>query len=173
MFWFMSIIYTYAHIQYFLLFNVLFCLLDYAPGAWWFKVICSWNWDWRAATSRCCWCKPASTTNLIWSKFNLFTWIVPLFEMLLTFWRFMCLSIFGFSLIVLSWSLQLKDLMVQLLAKQRLSHGDVQAFGTPRRLVVRLEILSPYALAIYWFYFSTQAFSCWGRTFYILLGAST
>ncbi|KAH0980588.1 hypothetical protein GBA52_007765 [Prunus armeniaca] len=38
-------------------------------------------------------------------------------------------------------SQQLKDLMVQLLAKQRLSHGDVQAFGTPRRLVVSVENL--------------------------------
>lgn len=35
-------------------------------------------------------------------------------------------------------SLQLKDLMLQLLNKQKLSHGEVQAFGTPRRLVVQL-----------------------------------
>lgn len=35
-------------------------------------------------------------------------------------------------------SVQLKDLMMQLLNKQRLSHGEVQAFGTPRRLVVCL-----------------------------------
>ncbi|XP_050386731.1 glycine--tRNA ligase, chloroplastic/mitochondrial 2 isoform X2 [Argentina anserina] len=33
-------------------------------------------------------------------------------------------------------SQQLKDLIVQLLAKQRLGHGEVQAFSTPRRLVV-------------------------------------
>ncbi|XP_028790391.1 glycine--tRNA ligase, chloroplastic/mitochondrial 2, partial [Neltuma alba] len=32
-------------------------------------------------------------------------------------------------------SKQLKDLMLQLLEKQRLDHGEVQAFGTPRRLV--------------------------------------
>lgn len=41
-------------------------------------------------------------------------------------------------LTVLSWSLQLKDLVLQLLEKQRLSHGEVRAFGTPRRLVVWL-----------------------------------
>ncbi|XP_057549240.1 glycine--tRNA ligase, chloroplastic/mitochondrial 2 isoform X2 [Amaranthus tricolor] len=34
---------------------------------------------------------------------------------------------------------QLKDLIVQLLAKQRLSHLEVQAFGTPRRLVVCID----------------------------------
>ncbi|KAL2319880.1 hypothetical protein Fmac_028849 [Flemingia macrophylla] len=33
-------------------------------------------------------------------------------------------------------SKQLKDLVVQLLERQRLKHGEVQAFGTPRRLVV-------------------------------------
>ncbi|GMN55645.1 hypothetical protein TIFTF001_024757 [Ficus carica] len=38
-------------------------------------------------------------------------------------------------------SQQLKDLMLQLLDKQRLSHGEVQAFGTPRRLVVFVENL--------------------------------
>ncbi|XP_059633828.1 glycine--tRNA ligase, chloroplastic/mitochondrial 2 isoform X2 [Cornus florida] len=38
---------------------------------------------------------------------------------------------------------QLKDLIVQLLEKQRLGHGEVQAFGTPRRLVVRVESLCP------------------------------
>ncbi|KAJ6679328.1 GLYCYL-TRNA SYNTHETASE [Salix purpurea] len=37
---------------------------------------------------------------------------------------------------------QLKDIVLQLLEKQRLSHGDVQAFGTPRRLVVCVESLS-------------------------------
>ncbi|CAK7347749.1 unnamed protein product [Dovyalis caffra] len=37
---------------------------------------------------------------------------------------------------------QLKDLVLQLLGKQRLSHGEVQAFGTPRRLVVCVESLS-------------------------------
>ncbi|CAO2824626.1 unnamed protein product [Amaranthus hypochondriacus] len=37
---------------------------------------------------------------------------------------------------------QLKDLIVQLLAKQRLSHLEVQAFGTPRRLVVCVDGLS-------------------------------
>lgn len=35
--------------------------------------------------------------------------------------------------------LQLKDLVKQLLGKQRLSHGDVHTSGTPRRLVVRLD----------------------------------
>ncbi|EEF50248.1 glycine--tRNA ligase, chloroplastic/mitochondrial 2 isoform X2 [Ricinus communis] len=39
-------------------------------------------------------------------------------------------------------SQQLKDLVVQLLEKQRLRHGEVQAFGTPRRLVVCVESLS-------------------------------
>ncbi|KAF4352085.1 hypothetical protein F8388_000777 [Cannabis sativa] len=38
-------------------------------------------------------------------------------------------------------SQQLKDLMRQLLDKQRLSHGEVQAFGTPRRLVIFVEDL--------------------------------
>ncbi|CAN6704021.1 unnamed protein product [Malus baccata var. baccata] len=38
-------------------------------------------------------------------------------------------------------SQQLKDLTAQLLAKQRLSHGEIQAFGTPRRLVVSVENL--------------------------------
>ncbi|XP_037495831.1 glycine--tRNA ligase, chloroplastic/mitochondrial 2 isoform X1 [Jatropha curcas] len=38
-------------------------------------------------------------------------------------------------------SQQLKDLVLQLLEKQRLSHGKVQAFGTPRRLVVCVENL--------------------------------
>ncbi|KAJ6879316.1 glycine--tRNA ligase [Populus alba x Populus x berolinensis] len=36
---------------------------------------------------------------------------------------------------------QLKDLVLQLLEKQRLSHGKVEAFGTPRRLVVCVESL--------------------------------
>ncbi|KAL5560498.1 hypothetical protein UlMin_036709 [Ulmus minor] len=39
-------------------------------------------------------------------------------------------------------SQQLKDLMLQLLDKQRLRHGEVQAFGTPRRLVIFVEDLS-------------------------------
>ncbi|XP_024026458.1 glycine--tRNA ligase, chloroplastic/mitochondrial 2 isoform X1 [Morus notabilis] len=38
-------------------------------------------------------------------------------------------------------SQQLKDSVLQLLDKQRLSHGEVQAFGTPRRLVVFVENL--------------------------------
>ncbi|XP_050235987.1 glycine--tRNA ligase, chloroplastic/mitochondrial 2 isoform X1 [Mercurialis annua] len=38
-------------------------------------------------------------------------------------------------------SQQLKDAVLQLLEKQRLSHGDVEAFGTPRRLVVCVESL--------------------------------
>ncbi|RXH93417.1 hypothetical protein DVH24_013993 [Malus domestica] len=38
-------------------------------------------------------------------------------------------------------SQQLKDLTAQLLAKQRLSHGEIQAFSTPRRLVVSVENL--------------------------------
>ncbi|KAF2311052.1 hypothetical protein GH714_019304 [Hevea brasiliensis] len=38
-------------------------------------------------------------------------------------------------------SQQLKDLVLQLLEKQRLGHGKVQAFGTPRRLVVYIESL--------------------------------
>lgn len=45
------------------------------------------------------------------------------------------------SLTVLSCTLQLKDLMLQLLDKQRLGHGELQAFGTPRRLVVWLPPL--------------------------------
>ncbi|XP_055817568.1 glycine--tRNA ligase, chloroplastic/mitochondrial 2 isoform X2 [Solanum dulcamara] len=36
---------------------------------------------------------------------------------------------------------QLKDLIVQLLNKQRLPHGEVQTHGTPRRLVVSVEKL--------------------------------
>ncbi|XP_047152671.1 glycine--tRNA ligase, chloroplastic/mitochondrial 2-like [Vigna umbellata] len=36
---------------------------------------------------------------------------------------------------------QLKYLMLQLLERQRLNHGEVQAFGTPRRLVVVVENL--------------------------------
>ncbi|XP_027907837.1 glycine--tRNA ligase, chloroplastic/mitochondrial 2 isoform X3 [Vigna unguiculata] len=36
---------------------------------------------------------------------------------------------------------QLKDLMLQLLERQRLNHGEVQAFATPRRLVVAVENL--------------------------------
>ncbi|MED6158207.1 Glycine--tRNA ligase, chloroplastic/mitochondrial 2, partial [Stylosanthes scabra] len=39
-------------------------------------------------------------------------------------------------------SKQLNDLMLQLLEKQRLKHGNIQAFGTPRRLVVAIENLS-------------------------------
>ncbi|KAJ4727275.1 Glycine--tRNA ligase, chloroplastic/mitochondrial 2 [Melia azedarach] len=42
---------------------------------------------------------------------------------------------------VVNASQQLKDSMLQLLNKQRLSHGEVQAFGTPRRLVVLVESL--------------------------------
>ncbi|RDY10775.1 Glycine--tRNA ligase, chloroplastic/mitochondrial 2, partial [Mucuna pruriens] len=38
-------------------------------------------------------------------------------------------------------SKQLKDLMLQLLERQRLKHGEVQAFGTPRRLLVAVENL--------------------------------
>ncbi|KAH6789612.1 glycine-tRNA ligase [Perilla frutescens var. frutescens] len=37
---------------------------------------------------------------------------------------------------------QLKDLVKQLLEKQRLSHGYVETFGTPRRLVVHVDNLS-------------------------------
>ncbi|MFS7889214.1 putative glycine--tRNA ligase [Helianthus anomalus] len=36
---------------------------------------------------------------------------------------------------------QLKDLIVQLLGKQRLTHGEVRVFGTPRRLVISVENL--------------------------------
>ncbi|XP_076892585.1 glycine--tRNA ligase, chloroplastic/mitochondrial 2 isoform X2 [Bidens hawaiensis] len=36
---------------------------------------------------------------------------------------------------------QLKDLIVQLLGKQRLTHGEVHVFGTPRRLVISVENL--------------------------------
>ncbi|MED6184910.1 Glycine--tRNA ligase, chloroplastic/mitochondrial 2 [Stylosanthes scabra] len=39
-------------------------------------------------------------------------------------------------------SKQLNDLMLQLLEKQRLKHGNIQVFGTPRRLVVAIENLS-------------------------------
>ncbi|XVE76845.1 hypothetical protein DITRI_Ditri13aG0012800 [Diplodiscus trichospermus] len=40
-------------------------------------------------------------------------------------------------------SQQLKDLVLQLLEKQRLNHGGIQAFGTPRRLVITVESLCP------------------------------
>ncbi|KAL8268429.1 hypothetical protein R6Q59_002227 [Mikania micrantha] len=36
---------------------------------------------------------------------------------------------------------QLKDLIVQLLGRQRLTHGEVHVFGTPRRLVISVENL--------------------------------
>ncbi|KAF3963459.1 hypothetical protein CMV_012157 [Castanea mollissima] len=36
---------------------------------------------------------------------------------------------------------QLKDLILRVLEKQRLSHGEVQAFGTPRRLLICVENL--------------------------------
>ncbi|XP_031277499.1 glycine--tRNA ligase, chloroplastic/mitochondrial 2 isoform X2 [Pistacia vera] len=42
---------------------------------------------------------------------------------------------------VVNASEQLKDFVLQLLDKQRLSHGEVQAFGTPRRLVVYVKSL--------------------------------
>ncbi|XP_058221718.1 glycine--tRNA ligase, chloroplastic/mitochondrial 2 isoform X1 [Rhododendron vialii] len=42
---------------------------------------------------------------------------------------------------VVNASQQLKDLIVQLLEKQRLSHGKVLVFCTPRRLVVQVESL--------------------------------
>ncbi|KAK4476449.1 hypothetical protein RD792_015602 [Penstemon davidsonii] len=42
---------------------------------------------------------------------------------------------------------QLKDLVKQLLEKQRLSHGDVQTYGTPRRLVVCVDSLSDKQVA--------------------------
>lgn len=46
--------------------------------------------------------------------------------------------------------LQLKDLVIELLKSKRLEHGQVQAFATPRRLVVllqffRLLIISSFA----------------------------
>ncbi|KAL5718895.1 glycine--tRNA ligase [Ranunculus cassubicifolius] len=44
---------------------------------------------------------------------------------------------------VISASQQLKTLMTQLLEKQRLLHGDIYAYGTPRRLVVLVEGLYP------------------------------
>ncbi|WOK97149.1 glycine--tRNA ligase, chloroplastic/mitochondrial 2 isoform X1 [Canna indica] len=37
---------------------------------------------------------------------------------------------------------QLKSLVVELLEKQRLSHGEVSAYGTPRRLVIFVDSLS-------------------------------
>ncbi|KAL3815004.1 hypothetical protein ACJIZ3_016272 [Penstemon smallii] len=42
---------------------------------------------------------------------------------------------------------QLKDLVKQLLEKHRLSHGDVQTYGTPRRLVVCVDSLSDKQVA--------------------------
>lgn len=42
---------------------------------------------------------------------------------------------------------QLKDLIEQLLGKQRLSHGEVLTFGTPRRLVVHVHNLSAKQVA--------------------------
>ncbi|XP_010544354.1 PREDICTED: glycine--tRNA ligase, chloroplastic/mitochondrial 2 [Tarenaya hassleriana] len=47
---------------------------------------------------------------------------------------------------VVNASEQLRDLVLQLLGKQRLDHGDVKAFGTPRRLVVYVYSLSPKQL---------------------------
>lgn len=47
-------------------------------------------------------------------------------------WSYYC----SVKSVFLCWSLQLKDLVVQLLDKQRLPHGEVQTHGTPRRLVV-------------------------------------
>ncbi|XWS35598.1 hypothetical protein CRYUN_Cryun20dG0010900 [Craigia yunnanensis] len=44
---------------------------------------------------------------------------------------------------VVNASQQLKDLVTQLLEKQRLNHGGIQAFGTPRRLVISVESLCP------------------------------
>lgn len=45
-------------------------------------------------------------------------------------------------------SLQLKDLIVQLLEKQRLTHGEVLAFATPRRLVVWSLLFTFYFLIL-------------------------
>ncbi|XP_075517692.1 glycine--tRNA ligase, chloroplastic/mitochondrial 2-like isoform X2 [Primulina tabacum] len=42
---------------------------------------------------------------------------------------------------------QLKDLVEQLLEKQRLNHGDVQTYGTPRRLVICVDNLSDKQVA--------------------------
>ncbi|XP_022733665.1 glycine--tRNA ligase, chloroplastic/mitochondrial 2 isoform X4 [Durio zibethinus] len=39
--------------------------------------------------------------------------------------------------------IKLKDLVSQLLEKQRLNHGGIQSFGTPRRLVISVESLCP------------------------------
>ncbi|EOX96483.1 Glycine-tRNA ligases [Theobroma cacao] len=44
---------------------------------------------------------------------------------------------------VVNASQQLKDLMSELLEKQRLNHGGIQAFATPRRLVISVESLCP------------------------------
>ncbi|KAK8615069.1 hypothetical protein V6N13_068855 [Hibiscus sabdariffa] len=44
---------------------------------------------------------------------------------------------------VVSAGQQLKDLVSQLLDKHRLNHGGVQAFGTPRRVVISVENLCP------------------------------
>ncbi|KAB2015614.1 hypothetical protein ES319_D08G037400v1 [Gossypium barbadense] len=44
---------------------------------------------------------------------------------------------------VVNASQQLKDLLLQLLEKHRLNHGGIQAFGTPRRLVISVESLCP------------------------------
>ncbi|KAL8109456.1 hypothetical protein AgCh_025522 [Apium graveolens] len=43
---------------------------------------------------------------------------------------------------------ELQNLLVQLLEKQRLSHGKVFVFGTPRRLVVHVESLFPKQVEI-------------------------
>lgn len=45
-------------------------------------------------------------------------------------------------------SQELQNLLVQLLEKQRLSHGKVFVFGTPRRLVVHVESLLPKQVEI-------------------------
>ncbi|KAA3471495.1 glycine--tRNA ligase, chloroplastic/mitochondrial 2 isoform X1 [Gossypium australe] len=44
---------------------------------------------------------------------------------------------------VVNASQQLKDLVLQLLEKHRLNHDGIQAFGTPRRLVISVESLCP------------------------------
>ena len=112
--------------------------LIYVTGEWWFKVVCFWDWDWRDATSRCSWCRPTSTLFLhmkhvdpcliiaisfpfflvgwFWSTLYLLDIVNPTFSTWFPIYSFHWLK---------WWSLQLKDLILLVLEKQRLSHGEM------------------------------------------------
>lgn len=126
-------------------YQCLLILLTYVTGEWWFKVVCSWNWDWRDATSRCSWCKQASMIIFTWSTLIIFSTFSFIFIFILFFKLYLPFKLFppfvpSPSILVhwlQSWRLQLKELILLVLGKQRLSHGEVQACGTPRRLLVQ------------------------------------